>query len=117
MKRPTARRRTRRTSAASIHASWATRVENNLRLVANLESIAHEKNVSVAQLALAWVLSRGPDVVPIPGTKRRKWLMENIAASDVVLSDADVAALEAAVPRAAVAGERYVERAMGSLNG
>jgi aryl-alcohol dehydrogenase-like predicted oxidoreductase len=90
---------------------------NNLKLVANLESIAHEKNVSVAQLALAWVLSRGPDVVPIPGTKRRKWLMENIAASDVVLSDADVAALEAAVPRAAVAGERYVERAMGSLNG
>jgi len=64
---------------------------NNLKLVANL--------------------------VPIPGTKRRKWLMENIAASDVVLSDADVAALEAAVPRAAVAGERYVERAMGSLNG
>ena len=90
---------------------------NNLKLVSNLESIAKEKSVTVAQLALAWVLSRGADVVPIPGTKRRKWLMENIAAGDIVLSDADVAALEAAVPREAVQGQRYAERAMGSLNG
>jgi aryl-alcohol dehydrogenase-like predicted oxidoreductase len=91
--------------------------KNNVRLVANLEAIANEKKVSVAQLALAWVLSRGADVVPIPGTKRRRWLLENIAASYIVLSDADVAALEAAVPREAVMGERYVERSMGSLNG
>jgi len=73
--------------------------------------------VTVAQLALAWVLSRGDDVVAIPGTKRRKWLRENIAASDIVLSEADVAALEAAVPRSAVAGERYQPAAMLNLNG
>jgi aryl-alcohol dehydrogenase-like predicted oxidoreductase len=91
--------------------------EKNLQLVANLEAIAKEKGVSVAQLALAWVLSRGHDVVPIPGTKRRKWLRENIAASDIQLSEAECSALEAAVPREAVVGLRYQERAMGSLNG
>ncbi len=91
--------------------------ENNLKLVTNLETIAREKQVSVAQLALAWVLSRGSDVVPIPGTKRRKWLLENIAAGDIVLSESDVAALEAAVPRDAVQGLRYHERSMGTLNG
>jgi len=91
--------------------------EHNLKLVANLEAIAHEKHVTVAQLALAWVLSRGDDVVPIPGTKRRKWLLENIAASDIVLSESDRAALEAAVPRDAVQGLRYHERSMGTLNG
>jgi len=54
--------------------------------------------------------------VPIPGTKRRKWLHENIAADDVILSDADVAALEAAIPRDAVAGDRYVAAGMRNLN-
>jgi len=71
---------------------------------------------AVAQLALAWVLSRGPDVVPIPGTKRRKWLRENVAAGDLVLSDDDAAALEAAIPRDAVAGDRYVAAGMRNLN-
>ncbi|HVA71275.1 MAG TPA: aldo/keto reductase [Acidimicrobiales bacterium] len=92
-------------------------LETNLRLVRNLERLAEEKKVTVAQLALAWVLSRGDDVVAIPGTKRRKWLRENIAASTLVLSEADVAALEAAVPRSAVAGERYQPSAMVNLNG
>ncbi len=91
--------------------------EQNLSLVANLEAIANEKGVSVAQLALAWVLSRGEDVVPIPGTKRRRWLRENLAASDVVLSSAEIASLEAAVPRSAVAGDRYHERGMQTING
>jgi aryl-alcohol dehydrogenase-like predicted oxidoreductase len=91
--------------------------EQNLQLLARLEAIAADKGVSVAQLALAWVLSRGSDVVPIPGTKRRKWLRENIAASDLILSPDDCAALEAAVPREAVRGDRYQERAMGALNG
>ena len=90
--------------------------EQNLKLLANLETIARAKGASVAQLALAWVLSRGPDVVPIPGTKRRKWLRENIAASDIVLSDEDVAALEGAFPRDAVAGDRYVATGMRNLN-
>lgn len=91
--------------------------EHNLELVRNLEDIARSKNVTVAQLALAWVLSRGDDVVPIPGTKRRKWLRENIAALEISLSDDDVAALEAAVPRSAVQGDRYQAASMRSLNG
>ncbi|MGD0853800.1 MAG: aldo/keto reductase [Acidimicrobiales bacterium] len=88
----------------------------NLALLANLEAVAEAKGVTVAQLALAWVLSRGPDVVPIPGTKRRKWLRENIAADEIELSDEDVVALEAAIPREAVAGDRYVAAAMRNLN-
>jgi aryl-alcohol dehydrogenase-like predicted oxidoreductase len=88
----------------------------NLALLANLETVAESKGATLAQLALAWVLSRGPDVVPIPGTKRRKWLRENIAAGDLVLSDDDVADLEAAIPRDAVAGDRYVATAMRNLN-
>ena len=90
--------------------------EANLALLKNLEAVAESKGASVAQLALAWVLSRGPDVVPIPGTKRRKWLYENIAADDIALSDEDVAALEAAIPRDAVVGERYVAAGMRNLN-
>jgi aryl-alcohol dehydrogenase-like predicted oxidoreductase len=88
----------------------------NLALLANLEAVAEAKGATVAQLALAWVLSRGPDVVPIPGTKRRKWLRENIAADDIELSEDDVAALEAAIPREAVTGDRYVAAAMRNLN-
>jgi aryl-alcohol dehydrogenase-like predicted oxidoreductase len=89
----------------------------NMALVANLEAIATEKNVTVAQLALAWVLARGNDVVPIPGTKRRKWLRENIAASDISLSAQEIADLEAAVPRDAVAGDRYHQSGMRTVNG
>jgi aryl-alcohol dehydrogenase-like predicted oxidoreductase len=91
--------------------------EQNLALVKNLDAIATSKNVTVAQLSLAWVLSQGNDVVPIPGTKRRRWLHENIAAADIVLSASDVAALEAAVPRSAVVGERYQPAGMLNLNG
>src|SRR6202167_2960785 len=90
--------------------------EANLALLKNLEAIAESKGATVAQLALAWVLSRGADIVPIPGTKRRKWLRENIAADDIVLSDVDVAALEAAIPRDAVAGDRYVAAGMKNVN-
>jgi aryl-alcohol dehydrogenase-like predicted oxidoreductase len=92
-------------------------LEKNLSLVKNLELIAKERNVTVAQLALAWVLSRGADVVPIPGTKRRTWLRDNIGAAEIVLSDADVKALEAAVPREAVVGDRYQPAGMLSVNG
>ena len=91
--------------------------EQNLKLVENLESIATGLNVSVAQLALAWVLSRGDDVVPIPGTKRTKWLLENIAASDIHLSAETLAAVEAAVPRSAVVGDRYHASGMKTING
>jgi aryl-alcohol dehydrogenase-like predicted oxidoreductase len=91
--------------------------EHNLALVRNLDEIAQAKGVSTAQLALAWVLSRGQDVVPIPGTKRRKWLRENIAALEITLSEDDVAALEAAVPRDAVEGDRYHASGMQTING
>jgi aryl-alcohol dehydrogenase-like predicted oxidoreductase len=91
--------------------------ESNLRLVANLESLASAKGVTTAQMALAWVLSRGADVVPIPGTKRRKWLRENIAASDVELSADEIDALEAAVPRGSVVGDRYQAAGMKNVNG
>lgn len=91
--------------------------EKNLALVENLEELAHAKAVSVAQLALAWVLSRGEDVVAIPGTKRRKWLRENVAASSLELSREDIAALERAVPREAVEGDRYHESGMKTING
>ena len=91
--------------------------ESNLRLVANLESLAAAKGVTTAQMALAWVLSRGADVVPIPGTKRRKWLRENIAASEVELSADEIEALEAAVPRGSVVGDRYQAAGMKNVNG
>jgi aryl-alcohol dehydrogenase-like predicted oxidoreductase len=91
--------------------------EHNRIFVARLEQIAARTGATVAQLALAWVLSRGADVVPIPGTKRRRWLRENVAAASLALSGDELAALEAAVPRGEVAGDRYAERAMGALNG
>jgi len=90
--------------------------EHNLALVRNIEAIATQKEVTVAQLALAWVFSRGEDVVPIPGTKRRTWLRENIAAESITLSAADIAALEAAIPRGAVEGERYHPQGMTNVN-
>lgn len=91
--------------------------EQNLLLVANLEAIAADKGCTVAQLALAWVLAQGQDVVPIPGTKRRKWLRENIAASSLSLSADELVALEAAVPRDAVVGDRYHAAGMTTING
>jgi aryl-alcohol dehydrogenase-like predicted oxidoreductase len=80
---------------------------HNFALVESIDELAHEKGVTTGQLALAWVLSRGEDVVPIPGTKRRGYLEENAAASAVELSDEDVARLEDAFPVGAAVGDRY----------
>ncbi len=91
--------------------------EANRVFVERLERVAARTGATVAQLALAWVLSRGSDVVPIPGTKRRRWLRENVAASSLDLSRDDLAEIDAAVPREAVVGARYAERSMGALNG
>lgn len=79
----------------------------NLALVDKVKELAAAKDVTPGQLALAWVLAQGDDVVPIPGTKRVKYLEENVAAASVELTADDLAALEAAVPKGAVAGERY----------
>jgi aryl-alcohol dehydrogenase-like predicted oxidoreductase len=82
-------------------------LEANLALVAQIREIAERKGATPGQLALAWVLAQGDDVVPIPGTKRVRYLEENVAATQVQLTSEDLAALEQAVPRDAVAGERY----------
>jgi aryl-alcohol dehydrogenase-like predicted oxidoreductase len=79
----------------------------NLALVENVRAIAEAKGVTPGQIALAWVLAQGPDVVPIPGTKRRRYLEENVGAASVELSGEDLSALEAAVPRGSVVGDRY----------
>ena len=81
--------------------------EANLALVERIRAIAGDKGVTPGQLALAWVLAQGDDVVPIPGTKRVRYLEENAAAADVHLTGEDVTALEDAVPRSAVVGDRY----------
>jgi aryl-alcohol dehydrogenase-like predicted oxidoreductase len=79
----------------------------NIDLVDRVEEIAREKGVTPGQLALAWVMAQGDDVVPIPGTKRVRYLEENVAAVDVALTAEDLARLEEAFPKGAVAGERY----------
>ena len=79
----------------------------NLRLVDEVRRLAEEKGVTPGQLALAWVLAQGEDVVPIPGTKRRKYLEENVAAAEVTLAPDDLAALEKIAPPDVAAGERY----------
>ena len=82
-------------------------MQHNLRLVEAVRSLAASKEVTAGQLALAWVLAQGDDVVPIPGTKRVSYLEENLAADAVRLTDDDLQALDDAVPRDAVQGERY----------
>jgi aryl-alcohol dehydrogenase-like predicted oxidoreductase len=83
--------------------------ERNLDLVERVQEIAREKGVTPAQLALAWVLSRGDEVVPIPGTKRRTYLEENIRAVTVELTEDDLARIEEAFPPGATAGDRYAD--------
>jgi len=79
----------------------------NLELVERVREIANEKGITPSQLALAWVLAQGEDVVPIPGTKRVHYLEENAAAADVELAEDELARIEAAFPKGATAGERY----------
>ena len=89
-------------------------LDANLALVETVRIIAGRKGVTPGQLALAWVLAQGPDVVPIPGTKRIAYLEENVAADAVDLTAEDLAALDAALPIGAAAGERYAD--MGTID-
>jgi aryl-alcohol dehydrogenase-like predicted oxidoreductase len=89
-------------------------LEANQRIVAKIQEIATEKSVTPAQLALAWVLARGDDIVPIPGTKRRSYLEQNAGAVEVELTDDDLARIAAEVP--GPAGERYDEAGMATVN-
>jgi aryl-alcohol dehydrogenase-like predicted oxidoreductase len=90
--------------------------QRNLDLVERVGEIAREKKCTSAQLALAWVLAHGNDIVPIPGTKRRKYLQENIAALDVDLTNADLARIDEVAPKDAFAGSRYPKAMMDLLN-
>ena len=89
--------------------------QKNLELVSRVEKMAAEKHCTPAQLALAWVLAKGESVVPIPGTKRRKYLDENIAALDISLNASDLARLNEIAPRGIAAGARYPEEHMSRL--
>ena len=91
--------------------------QRNLDLVKRVEEVAREKRCTPAQLALAWVLAQGEDIVPIPGTKRRKYLQENIGALDVDLSSKDLERIDEVAPRDAFAGSRYPEAMMNLLKG
>jgi pyridoxine 4-dehydrogenase len=91
-------------------------LHHNLVLVEQLRALAEEKGATVAQLAIAWVLSRGEDIVPLVGARRRDRLREALGALDVELTRDDVAAIERAVPQEAVAGDRYDARQMAILD-
>ena len=88
--------------------------ESNRRIVAKVKEIAAEKDVTPAQLALAWVLAQGDDIVPIPGTKRRKYLEENAAAVEIELTDDDLARIDEELPE--VSGDRYAPEGMATVN-
>jgi len=91
-------------------------LQHNLTLVESLRKIAEQKGVSVAQIAIAWVLSRGEDIVPLVGARTRERLGEALGALDVTLDAADLAAIESAVPADAAAGERYAPAQMAMLD-
>ena len=90
--------------------------QRNLDLVKRVQEIAAEKRCTAAQLALAWVLAQGNDIVPIPGTKRRKYLQENVGAVEVNLTASDLASIEEVAPKDAFSGSRYPEAMMRLLN-
>ena len=93
----------------------ADNLARNLAQVAAIEAVAREKGVKPGQVALAWLLAQGPDIVPIPGTKRSERVDENLAALDVALSADDVARLSSALPPGAAAGLRYPEAGMKAV--
>jgi aryl-alcohol dehydrogenase-like predicted oxidoreductase len=91
--------------------------QRNLDLVERVEDIARRKQCTPAQLALAWLLAQGDDIVPIPGTKQRRYLEQNLGALEVHLSAADLEEIEEVAPKGAAAGERYHEAGMRTVNG
>jgi aryl-alcohol dehydrogenase-like predicted oxidoreductase len=104
------------TDARRRHPRFAgENLAHNIALVHRIETIAREKGCTAGQLALAWLLAQGQDVIPVPGTKRKERLLENMAALRVNLSDADIATISAAVPVGAAAGTRYPETQMASV--
>jgi len=90
--------------------------QKNLDLVRHVEEMARKRHCKPSQLALAWVMAQGEDIVPIPGTKRRKYLEENAAAADIELSAEDLAELDEVFPKDAAAGQRYPDHMMALVN-
>ena len=90
-------------------------LQRNIVLVQHLEEMARSKGCSAPQLALAWLLAKGQDIIPIPGTKRRRYLEENALAAEIALSAEDLDALEAAFPIGSAAGARYPPESMRLL--
>jgi aryl-alcohol dehydrogenase-like predicted oxidoreductase len=90
--------------------------ERNLKLVERVEALAILKKCTPAQMALGWLLAQGEDIVPIPGTKRRKYLEENVAALTVELTSVELDSISSATPLGAAAGMRYPEASMQSVN-
>ncbi|MGA2498452.1 MAG: aldo/keto reductase [Tepidisphaeraceae bacterium] len=90
--------------------------QKNLDLVHRIQQIAAGKHCTSSQLAIAWVLARGNDIVPIPGTKRRKYLDENLAAAEIALKPEDLRKIDEVAPKGAAAGERYPANMMGFVN-
>lgn len=90
--------------------------QKNIDLVEKIEEIVRAKNCTAAQLALAWVLVQGEDIVPIPGTKRRKYLEQNLAAADINLTKDDLSRIDRLAPLGVAAGDRYAERAMAAVD-
>jgi len=90
--------------------------QKNLELVKCVEEIAKEKNCTPSQLALAWLLAQGQDIIPIPGTKRRKYLEENVGGFSLKLSPEDLRRIDEVAPHGAAAGDRYPQAAMAAVN-
>jgi aryl-alcohol dehydrogenase-like predicted oxidoreductase len=104
------------TRAARFPRFQEENFRKNLELVERVKEISAEKDVTPGQLALAWLLRQGDDIVPIPGTKRRKYLEENAAAASLNLTAEDLRRIEEAMPKGSVAGERYYEQQMRAVN-
>ncbi len=92
-------------------------LKRNLELVARVEQVAKEKHCTPAQLALAWLLAQGNDIVPIPGTRKATRVEENAAAAEIVLTAEDLKRLDEVAPPGAAAGSRYPDWAMKFVNG
>ena len=88
--------------------------DKNLQLVERVKEIATQKGVTPGQLALAWLLAQGDDIVPIPGTKRRKYLEENVAAVEITLTEAEINRIDEVAPKNIAAGDRYAD--MSTVN-
>lgn len=113
---PAAGTETRRDFRAHLPRFSGENLQRNLELVERLREIADRKGATVAQLAIAWVLSRGEDIVPLVGARRRERLAESLGATEVILSGEDLAEIEAAVPADAAAGTRYDAGQMAMLD-